>query len=132
MTLVDTNILLDLFTNDPIWSSWSARELDRLALIGPLAINDAIYAELSVRFATKEEVDLALERAGIVLVQTPRGALFLAGKAYRRYRMSGGVRTGVLSDFFIGAHAAVAELPLLTRDPKRYRAYFPSVVLITP
>ncbi|HEY5794441.1 MAG TPA: type II toxin-antitoxin system VapC family toxin [Bosea sp. (in: a-proteobacteria)] len=132
MTLVDTNVLLDLFTADPKWSPWSSMQLDRLALLGPLAITDIVYAELSVRFATIEAVDSAIERAGLVMLATPRPALFLAGKAYRTYRQSGGTKTGVLPDFFIGAHAAVAMLPLLTRDPRRYRAYFPSIQLISP
>jgi predicted nucleic acid-binding protein len=132
VTLIDTNILLDLFTNDPRWSAWSAVQLDRLALNGPLIINDIVYAELSVSFAEPDDVDVALARTGIALTATPRGALFLAGKAFRRYRTSGGTRTGVLPDFFIGAHATVAQLPLLTRDPRRYRSYFPTVTLISP
>ena len=132
MTLIDTNVLLDLFTDDPNWSAWSAAQLDRLALLGQLLINDIVYAELSVSFATPDDVDEALARIGIEMTPTPRGALFLAGKAYRRYRSAGGTRTGVLPDFFIGAHAAVAKLPLLTRDARRYRAYFPTAELITP
>ena len=132
MTLIDTNVLLDLFTDDPQWSAWSAAQLDRLALTGPLLVNDIVYAELSVSFATPDDVDEALVRTGITLTPTPRGALFLAGKAYRRYRSQGGTRTGVLSDFFIGGHAAAARLPLLTRDPRRYRSYFPTVILISP
>lgn len=130
--MVDTNVLLDLFTDDPNWSAWSAAQLDRLALIGPLLLNDIVYAELSVSFVTPDEVDEALARIGVELTPTPRGALFLAGKAYRRYRSAGGTRTGVLPDFFIGAHAAVTRLPLLTRDARRYRAYFPTVELVTP
>jgi predicted nucleic acid-binding protein len=132
VTLVDSNVLLDLFTNDPQWADWSAGQLDRLAVNGVLAINDVVYCELSVRFETIDAIDGALSHAGIVLTPMPRAALFLAGKAYRRYRAGDGTRTGVLSDFFIGAHAAVTGLPLLTRDPKRYRTYFPAVVLITP
>ena len=132
MTLIDTNVLLDLFTDDPNWSAWSAAQLDRLALAGPLLVNDIVYAELSVSFATPDEVDEALARIDVELTPTPRGALFLAGKAYGRYRSAGGTRTGVLADFFIGAHAAVAKLPLLTRDARRYRTYFPTVDLITP
>lgn len=130
--MIDTNVLLDLFTDDPKWSAWSAAQLDRLALRGPLLLNEIVHAELSVSFATPDAVDEALARIDVRLTPTPRGALFLAGKAYRRYRSSGGTRTGVLSDFFIGAHAAVAKLPLLTRDARRYRTYFPTVELITP
>jgi len=132
VTLVDTNILLDLFTNDPRWSSWSAWQLDRLSLDGPLSINEIVYAELSVSFAEPDDVDSALARIGVGLKQTPRAALFLAGRAFRLYRSSGGTKTGVLPDFFIGAHAATEGLPLLTRDPRHYRTYFPSVELIAP
>jgi predicted nucleic acid-binding protein len=91
-----------------------------------------VYAELSVRFATIEALDGILDDAGIVLAPMPRAALFLAGKAFQRYRATGGQRTGVLPDFFIGAHAAVARLPLISRDQQRYRTYFPTIELIAP
>ena len=94
--------------------------------------NDVIYAELSVGFGQIEEVDAFVAGAGLALEPMPRAALFLAGKAFARYRRAGGSRTGVLPDFFIGAHAAVMGLPLLTRDTGRYRTYFPAVTLITP
>jgi predicted nucleic acid-binding protein len=132
MTLVDTDVLLDLVTNDPKWADWSIGQLDAAALKGPLAINDVVYAELSVRFATIETLDSVLDDAGIVIARTPRPALFLAGKAFQRYRSAGGLRTGVLPDFFIGAHAAVAGLALLSRDAQRYRTYFPTIELVTP
>ena len=132
MTLVDTNVLLDLVTNDPIWADWSIRQLDAAAMKGPLAINDVVYAELSVRFATIEALEETLSDAGIRLISMPREALFLAGKAFAQYRAAGGARTGVLPDLFIGAHAAVGELALLTRDAQRYRTYFPTIDLITP
>lgn len=132
MTLVDTNILLDLAIDDPNWVDWSIRQLDAAAVAGPLLINDIVYAELSVRFPAIEALDAFLEEAGIVLQPMPRAALFLAGKAFQNYRARGGSRTGVLPDFLIGAHAAVAKLPLLTRDVGRYRSYFPSVALIAP
>ena len=132
MTLVDTNILLDLAIDDPNWVDWSIRQLDAAAVAGPLLINDIVYAELSVRFPAIEAVDAFLEEAGIVLQPMPRAALFLAGKAFQNYRARGGSRTGVLPDFLIGAHAAVAKLPRLTRDVGRYRSYFPSVALIAP
>ncbi|PWC63071.1 DNA-binding protein [Azospirillum sp. TSH7] len=132
MTLVDTNVLLDLVTNDPVWADWSIRQLDDAAVKGPLIINDVVYAELSVGFDRIEDLDDLLDEAGIAMEELPREALFLAGKAYRRYRTAGGARSGVLPDFFIGAHAAVLGLPLLTRDAKRYRSYFPSVVLMAP
>jgi predicted nucleic acid-binding protein len=132
MTLIDTNVLLDLATDDPVWADWSVRQLDVAAVKGPLVINDVVYAELSVGFERIEELDDLLDEAGVTLEEMPREALFLAGKAFRRYRAAGGARMGVLPDFFIGAHAAVLGLPLLTRDAKRYRTYFPSVVMVTP
>ncbi|HEY2179028.1 MAG TPA: type II toxin-antitoxin system VapC family toxin [Caulobacteraceae bacterium] len=132
MTLVDTNVLLDLFTDDEIWAGWSARQLDAADVRGALVINEVIYAELSVRFAAVEVLDAVLGEAGIVLTPTPRAALFLAGKAFQRYRAAGGARGGVLPDFFVGAFAAVIGAPLLTRDVGRYATYFPSVELISP
>jgi predicted nucleic acid-binding protein len=132
MTLVDTNVLLDLATDDPVWADWSVRQLDAAAVKGPLVINDVVYAELSVGFERIEELDNLLDEAGVTLEEIPREALFLAGKAFRRYRAAGGTRMGVLPDFFIGAHAVVLGLPLLTRDAKRYRTYFPSVIMVTP
>ena len=132
MTLVDTNVLLDLVTNDPDWSGWSIAQLEEAALKGPLCINDVVYAELSVRYARIEDLEAMLDDAAIEVARTPRDALFLAGKVFVQYRKSGGARTGVLPDFFIGAHAAVSGLPLLTRDGGRYRTYFPSMALIAP
>jgi predicted nucleic acid-binding protein len=131
-TLVDTNVLLDLVTDDPVWASWSVAQLDAAAVRGRLIINDVIYAELSVRFSTIEAIDIVLSDAGIGVAQTPRAALFLAGKIFQRYRAVGGQRTGVLPDFFIGAHAATTGLTLLTRDARRYRSYFPAIDLVTP
>jgi hypothetical protein len=95
-------------------------------------INDVIYAEISTRYPSVDTVDTALRDLGIDLVAMPRAALFLAGEAYLRYRTAGGTRTGVLADFFIGAHAEAEQLPLLTRDVRRYRTYFPTVELIAP
>jgi predicted nucleic acid-binding protein len=131
-TLVDTNVLFDVATKDRTWASWSLGQLDAAALRGPLVINDVIYAELSVRYRRLEDVDTFVELAGLTHNAMPRAALFLGGKAFQAYRASGGVRTGVLADFFIGAHAAVANLPLLTRDVQRYRRYFPKLMLINP
>lgn len=130
--LVDTNILLDVVTDDPRWAEWSLRRLEIAALKGPLIVNGVVYAELSVRFERIEDVDAVLDEAGITVEEIPREALFLAGKAFQRYRMAGGARRGVLPDFFIGAHAAVLGVPLLTRDTGRYRGYFPTVHLIAP
>lgn len=132
MTLVDSNILLDIFTRTPNWWEWSLAQLEEAALHGPLLINDVIYAETSVRFHSIDDFEAALADAGITVAPMPRKALFLAGKAFVRYRTAGGTRTGVLPDFFIGAHAELEGLPLLTRDAQRYRHYFPAVVLIAP
>lgn len=132
MTLVDSNVLLDVVTDGQIWADWSQNQLERAALDGPLVINSVVYAEISTRYATVEAVDSLLRDLNIDVMTIARPALFLAGKAYLQYRSAGGMRTGVLADFFIGAHAAVEELPLLTRDARRYRHYFPTVVLITP
>jgi predicted nucleic acid-binding protein len=132
MTLVDTNVLLDVVTADPLWADWSIRQLDTAALQGPLVINDVVYAELSVRFAAIEDLNAVLDESGIELAAIPRAALFLAGKVFHRYRAAGGTRTGVLPDFFIGAHAVVSRLNLLTRDARRYRSYFPAIELVIP
>lgn len=103
MTLVDTNVLLDLVTNDAMWADWSIQQLEAAALRGPVAINDTIYAELSVRFDRIESLDGMLDEAGIILLDIPRPALFLAGKVFQRYRAAGGTRSGVLPDFFSSA-----------------------------
>jgi len=132
MTLVDTNVLLDVFTNDPDWSTWSQAQLDRLGSLDRLIINDVVYAELSVSFPSPDALDGALARIMVKLAPIDRSALFLAGRAFQLYRRAGGTRTGVLPDFFIGAHAAVEGIPLLTRDPRRYRTYFSNVILIAP
>jgi len=102
MTLVDTNVFLDLLTDDPVWADWSVQQLDAAAIQGPILINGVVYAELSVRFERIEEVDAILDDAGITLEYVPRAALFLAGKAFQRYRAGEGRRSGVLPDLFIG------------------------------
>jgi predicted nucleic acid-binding protein len=132
VTLVDSNVLLDIFTRTPSWWEWSLMQLEEAALHGSLLINDVIYAETSVRFHSIDDFDAALATAGVTIAPIPRTALFLAGKAFTQYQSAGGVRTGVLPDFFIGAHAMVENLPLLTRDARRYRNYFPKVVLVAP
>lgn len=132
MTLVDSNILLDVITAGQRWAAWSEHQLERVALNGPLLINDVIYAEVSARYSAFETLDALLAANGITLTPMPRSALFLAGKTFVRYRRAGSIRTGVLPDFFIGAHAAVERIPLLTRDTQRYRTYFPTVTLIAP
>ena len=107
-------------------------QLEEAVLHGPLLINDVIYAETSVRFHSIDDFDAALAKAGVAVAPIPHLALFLAGKVFARYRSAGGIRTGVLPDFFIGAHADTERLPLLTRDARRYRHYFPTVTLIAP
>ena len=132
MTLVDANVLLDVVTGDPRWGAWSLAQLEAAGLRGRLVINDVAFAEVSVRFATLEALLAVLDEAQIARRAMPEQALFLAGKAFGEYRARGGVRHAVLPDFFIGAHAAVEELPLLTRDARRLLGYFPGVELIAP
>jgi predicted nucleic acid-binding protein len=132
VTLVDTNVLLDVLTNDPTWLPWSVSNLRIRANSGPLLINEIIYAEMAGHVSTESELDAAVDELQVRLERTPKSALFLAGEIFRRYRRAGGVRTGVLADFFIGAHAQVIKSPILTRDVRRYRTYFPEVKLITP
>jgi len=132
VTLVDSNALLDIFTKTPDWWEWSLVQLEDAALQGPLIINEVIFAETSIRFQSIEDFEVALTNAGIAFAAIPLSALFLAGRAFIQYRNSGGVRSGVLPDFFVGAHAATENLPLLTRDTRRYRNYFPTVTLIAP
>jgi predicted nucleic acid-binding protein len=131
-TLVDANVLLDIFTEDDEWFDWSASMLEQAAHTGRLYINPIIYAEASARFASIEELDEALPPGYYHRAALPWEAGFLAGQAYLRYRKGGGYRRSPLADFCIGAHAAVSGLTLLTRDPKRYRAYFPTVRLVAP
>lgn len=132
MTLVDSNVLLDLATDDPVWARWSADALEQASLQGDLIINDVIYAEISTRYARIEDVDVFVSRATLRHVSIPPAALFLAAKAFARYRNAGGTRSGVLPDSFIGAHAAILDCELLTRDVGRYRTYFPRLRLIVP
>jgi hypothetical protein len=131
-TLVDTNVLLDLATEDPVWLEWSASQLERAADGGGVAINPIIYAELSVHYAGIEDLEHALSGHDFARLPLPWEAAFVAGKAYRRYRRRGGVKRSPLPDFYIGAHAAVAGLTLLTRDSRRYREYFPTLRIIAP
>ncbi len=132
MILVDTNVILDLVENDPVWADWSQQQLEAASLQATLCINPVIYAELSIAFDAIEELESMLIQGEIHLEAIPREALFLAGKTFVSYRRKKGRKTGVLPDFFIGAHAAVAGLPLLTRDTSRYATYFPTLELITP
>ncbi|MGO9803476.1 MAG: type II toxin-antitoxin system VapC family toxin [Steroidobacteraceae bacterium] len=132
MILVDTNVLLDVLENDPQWAEWSQQQLETAALTDSLAINAVIYSELSLAFERIEDLEAVVVEASLRLEPIPREALFLAGKAFLDYRRRQGARTGVLPDFYIGAQAAVSGWPLLTRDVRRYRSYFPTVRLIAP
>ncbi len=130
--LVDTNVLVDLLQNDPDWVDWSIAQLRAQSQIHRLIINPIVYAELSLTFSSVEALDRVLADMVLPVVEVPKPALFLAGKAFVQYRRRGGQKSNVLADFFIGAHAAVARLPMLTRDAQRYQSYFPSVRLVTP
>lgn len=132
MILVDTNVLIDVLEDDPVWADWSIQQLRAQSQAHDLVINPIIYAELSQTFSTFEALDEVVSELRLLVQEVPRPALFLAGKAFVRYRKVGGGKNNVLADFFIGAHAAVNGLPLLTRDAKRYRSYFPSVELVVP
>ena len=132
MVFVDTNVLIDVDTNNPAWSSWSLEALETASLDAPLVVDSVVFAELCATFETMAEVETFLRQLGVGIRATPQPALFLAAKAFATYRRQGGTRTGVLPDFFIGAHAAVEDAVLVTRDPKRFRTYFPAVALITP
>lgn len=132
MILVDSNILIDIFEDDPVWAEWSAGQLAHFGSVGEVVINPIIYAELSVGFSDKATLDLWLRQLEISLTHTPSNALFRAGKAFAFYRGSGGPRTTLLPDFLIGAHAEVMGHAILTRDTRRFRTYFPAVRLIAP
>lgn len=131
-TLVDSNVLIDVLDGDPLWSSRSAIALEAVGAAGPVVINQVIYAEVSVRYEDPDELDRDLPLEDFQREQLPWPAAFLAGKAFAEYRRRGGHRRSPLPDFFIGAHAAVTGLRLLTRDASRYRTYFPTVELIVP
>jgi predicted nucleic acid-binding protein len=130
--VVDANVLLDLMTEDPDWYVWSAAALERAADRHRLVINPVIYAEASIRYSRIEDVDAALPKAMFEREPIPYEAAFLAGKSFLAYRRRGGTKRSPLPDFFIGAHAAVAGYQLITRDPARYRTYFPKLSLIAP
>lgn len=130
--LVDSNVLIDVSAGDSTWGEWSSRALRAAADRAPLVINAIIYAEVSVGCPTIEAVEAALPLDLYRREPLPYEAAFLAGKAYLRHRQSGGARPSPLPDFYIGAHAAIAGHQLLTRDPARYRTYFPTVELIAP
>ncbi len=130
--LVDSNVILDVLTEDAQWFEWSSGRLAELAAETPLVINPVIYAEVAIRFDRIEDLDDAVPADHFRREALPWEAAFLAGKAFLQYRRRGGKRRSPLPDFYIGAHAAVRALRLLTRDAGRYRAYFPTVRLICP
>ncbi len=132
MVIVDTNVLVDVLEDDPDWVEWSTGRMREMSKIHDLAINPVIYAELSLTFEAVEELDAAVSDLELKFIEIPPPALFLAGKAFVRYRKQGGEKSNVLSDFFIGAQAAVMDCPILTRDTRRYRSYFPTVALVAP
>lgn len=130
--LVDSNVILDVVEDDPQWCDWSLDVLNQYSETHQLIINSVIYAEVSISFERIEEFEEVLSSGGLKMVPIPKEALFLAGKVFIRYRRKQGVKTIPLPDFFIGAHAAVADVALLTRDKKRFKHYFPSVKLVSP
>lgn len=130
--LVDSNVLLDVVTDDPNWGEWSSSMLARCAEHGMLVINPIIYAEVSISFARIEELDQVLPTGVFLRHSLPWEAAFLAGKCFLEYRRRGGARRSPLPDFYIGAHAAVAGFALLTRDANRYRTYFRGLHILSP
>ena len=132
MIFVDTNVLVDVLSNEPQWADWSIHQLKMQSKIHVLSINPIIYAELSSAFTKIEDLENVVKTMQLKMIQMPRPALFLAAKAFHLYRKRGGVKHNVLGDFFIGAHAAVNQVPMLTRDTQRYQTYFPTVRLIAP
>lgn len=132
MILIDSNVLLDIATKDPVWFDWSFSSLAEAAEDSALCINPLVYAEASTRYASPQEFDETFPEDIFKRVGLPFAAAFVAGRAHLKYRKSGGTRTSPLPDFYIGAHAAVAGFRILTRDTRRYKTYFPSVELIAP
>lgn len=128
--LVDTNVILDVVEDDPHWADWSQEQMSRL--VGRITVNPLIYTELCYTAPTMENVEHMLSSLGLDFAEMPREALYLAAQAFKAYRQRGGTKTAPLADFFIGAHATAMGIPILTRDPTRYRSYFPDVELITP
>lgn len=130
--LVDSNIILDLFEDDPQWAQWSEDTLERYSQSHILCINPIIYSEISIGFERIEELEKALTECEFKMLPIPKPALFLAGKAYIKYKRRQGTKNSPLPDFYIGAHATISKLKLITRDVSRYRTYFPKVELIFP
>ncbi len=130
--LVDSNVALDVFLNDPTWADWSESILEEYTLLTHLCINPIIYSEISIGFERIEELETAVSKVGFQMIEIPKEALFLAGKAFLKYKKRKGIKISPLPDFYIGAQAAVLDFDLITRDATRYRTYFPTVRLISP
>ncbi|BDM80924.1 type II toxin-antitoxin system VapC family toxin [Acaryochloris marina] len=130
--LVDSCVLLDLFTDDPNWAEWSESILEKCSLTNTLYINSIVYTEISMGFEKIEELESAIEVLHLKVLEMPREALFLTGKVFLQYRKNKGTKTSPLPDFFIGAHASVSQFDLITRDVSKYKTYFPQVALIHP
>ena len=130
--IVDSNVILDVFLDDLNWADWSESKLEKYSYSSLLYINSIIYSEISIGFKLIEELETAVGKAGLQLLEIPKEALFLAGKVFLEYKRRKGIKKTPLPDFFIGAQAAVLHLDLLTRDVSRYQSYFPTVKLITP
>ena len=131
-TLVDSCILIDVLADDPKWADWSLDQLDQCGSMAPLVINPLILAELSPRFERAADLEAALAGLPLVRQALPWDAAFLAGQAFKIYRQALGAKTSPMPDFYIGAHALVNGLQLLTRDAVRYRSYFPKLPIISP
>lgn len=130
--IVDSNVILDIFLDDPDWADWSESTLSAYSVYTPLFINSIVYSEIAVGFEKIEDLEFALQKGGFQMLDIPKEALFLAGKVYLEYRKGKGIKISPLPDFYIGAQAAVFDLDLITRDIARYRTYFPTVRLICP
>jgi len=129
---IDSCVLLDLFTDDPYWAQWSEMVLEQYSQTNTLYINSIVYTEISIGFNKIEEIEKPIAEMGIKVIEMPREVLFLAGKAFLKYRKNNGIKTSPLPDFFIGAHATVSKFDLITRDAGKYKMYFPQVKLIHP
>ena len=130
--LVDSNVVLDIFLDDPNWAEWAESTLGKYSDTATLYINPIIYSEVSIGFERIEELESAINRGGFQILEIPKEALFLAGKAYLKYKRGKGIKKSPLPDFYIGAQAAVLNLDLITRNISRYLTYFPTVKLISP
>ena len=130
--LVDSNIILDIFLDDPNWADWSESALAEYSVDTDLYINSIVYSEVSIGFEKIEELESALNKSGFQMLEIPKEALFLAGKVFQKYKRGRGMKSSPLPDFYIGAQAAILDMELITRDASRYRTYFPSVRLISP